>query len=189
MLNKKYVGDYRLENKENKKGKMVTKAVYKSAYFVFEKPEEEVKNAVRAVTVLTAAAAVAFAVAIVFYSNKGFSAQYYTLIPFALCVFPLLYLCFAVYSLNKFMRGTEHRATREQKDKMYERLAKSSFIIMLLSGWNICGIILAFILKNAGQEARPVTTNDIIFAIMSIIFFTSAVLSFSFRKKVSMRQE
>ena len=36
MLNKKYVGDYRLENKENKKGKMVTKAVYKSAYFVFE---------------------------------------------------------------------------------------------------------------------------------------------------------
>lgn len=189
MFNKKYVGDYRLENEKNKKGKQVTKAVYKSAYFVFEKPEDEVKSAVRVLTVLTALAAAAFVIALVFYSNKGFSAQYYTLIPFALCVFPLMYLGFAVFALNKFLRGSDRRATREQKDKMHERVAKSSFVIMLLSGWNLCGIILAFILMTVGREARPVTANDIIFALMSIIFFTSAVFSFSFRKKLQMRQE
>ena len=187
MFSRKYAGDYRLENVKDKNGKLVTKPVYKGQYFVFEQSADNIKAEVRLVTAVTAAAILLFVLALVFYSNKGFSAQYYTLIPFLICVFPLLYLGFAVYCLIKVSRRTDMRATREEKDKMYDRLAKCTFVMMLLSGWNICGIVLAYILKLAGKETRPVTAGDIVFSLSSLLFFAAVVFIFTRRKKFTMR--
>ena len=164
----------------------MTKAVYKGQYYAFEQSADNVKSEVRIVTVFTAAAILLFALALAFYSNKGFSAQYYTLIPFLVCMFPLLYLGFAVYCLNKVCRREDMRATREEKDKMYDRLAKCTFVIMLLSGWNICGVILAYILKLVGKETRPVTSGDIVFSLSSLLFFAAIVFIFTRRKKFIM---
>ncbi|MBO4326072.1 MAG: hypothetical protein J5950_02230 [Clostridia bacterium] len=186
MLNKKYVGDYRLENMKDKKGKVVTKPVYKGTYYVFEKPADKVRSEVRLIAAFTLLAILFFVLAVAFYSNKGFSAQYYTLVPFLVCVFPLLYLAIAAFYLLKSGNSPESPVTRERKDKMHERLAKSSFVIMLLSGWNLCGIVLAYILKLAGRESRPVTVNDIVFSSASLFFFASIVLVFSRRKNVTM---
>ncbi len=189
MLNKKYVGDYRLENVKDKNGKLVTRPVYKGAWYVFVNGADNVRQETRLIAVLTAAAIVFFAVSLLFYSNKGFTAQYYTLIPFLVCVFPLMYLCIAVYNLIKVTRRDPVRATREENDKMSDRVAKCTFVMMLLSGWNLCGIVLAYILKLAGKEARPVVTGDIVFSLSSALFFAVIVFIFSRRKKTAMRPE
>jgi hypothetical protein len=189
MLSKKYVGDYRLENVKDKNGKLVTRPVYKGAWYVFVNGADNVRQETRLIAVLTAAAIVFLAVSLLFYSNKGFTAQYYTLIPFLVCVFPLMYLCIAVYNLIKVTRRDPVRATREENDKMSDRVAKCTFVMMLLSGWNLCGIVLAYILKLAGKETRPVVTGDIVFSLSSALFFAVIVFIFSRRKKTAMRPE
>ncbi len=189
MLSKKYVGDYRLENVKDKNGKLVTRPVYKGAWYVFVNGADNVRQETRLIAVLTAAAIVFLAVSLLFYSNKGFTAQYYTLIPFLVCVFPLIYLCIAVYNLIKVTRRDPVRATREENDKMSDRVAKCTFVMMLLSGWNLCGIVLAYILKLAGKEARPVVTGDIVFSLSSALFFAVIVFIFSRRKKTAMCPE
>jgi hypothetical protein len=189
MLSKKYVGDYRLENVKDKNGKLVTRPVYKGAWYVFVNGADNVRQETRLIAVLTAAAIVFLAVSLLFYSNKGFTAQYYTLIPFLVCVFPLMYLCIAVYNLIKVTRRDPVRATREENDKMSDRVAKCTFVMMLLSGWNLCGIVLAYILKLAGKEARPVVTGDIVFSLSSALFFAVIVFIFSRRKKTAMCPE
>ena len=185
MVTKKYVKDYRLENQKNKKGKDVTRPVYAGNYFVFEKSPEEVKRARTRLTVCGALAAACFIAGLLSYVNKGFSAQYYTLFPFAFCAFPLLYLGFAVYAFYVY----KGRATREQKEKMIDRVEKSGLVTVVLSALCMVGLLIAMILKIAGKETRPVTVNDIIFIAAAVLLLVLSLLIFGLRKDLKMVQE
>jgi cytochrome bd-type quinol oxidase subunit 2 len=185
MVTKKYVKDYRLENQKNKKGKDVTRPVYAGNYFVFEKSPEEVKRARTRLTVYGALAVICFVAGLLSYVNKGFSAQYYTLFPFAFCAFPLLYLGFAVYAFYAF----KGRATREQKEKMIDRLEKSGLVTVVLSALCMVGLLIAMILKIAGKETRPVTVNDFIFIAAAVLLLVISLLVFGLRKDLKMIQE
>ncbi len=182
MVTRKYVKDYRLENTTGKNGRIVTKPVYAGAYYVFEKTPEEVKRARLLVTIFGAAAALCLIAGLAVYGRNGFTSQYYTLFPFALCAFPLLYLGFAVYAfyVNK------EEITREKKEKMIDRLEKSSLAATILSALNLIGLLIAFILKIAGVEKRPVTVSDVVFISVSTLLFIVSVLVFGFRKSLRM---
>lgn len=182
MATKKYVKDYRLENTTGKNGRTVTKPVYAGAYYVYEKTPEEVRHARLMVTIFGAAAVLSLIAGLAVYGRDGFTSQYYTLFPFALCAFPLLYLGFAVYAfyVNK------DKITREKKEKMIDRLEKSGLIASIFSAMNLIGLLIAAILKIAGVETRPMLVNDIIFIAVSSLLFIVSVLIFGLRKSLRM---
>ena len=184
MLNKKHVDDYRLENVKDKKGRTVTKAVYAEKYYTFVIPDEELKTVRRTFLIFGILFTAMFITAIAFYRNVGFSSQYYTLIPFAACAFPLFYYWCAIYEIMRF----KEKCTGIEKDHMKDRIAKCTFVMMILSGWNLCGILLAFILTLTGTETRPVTYYYIVYIISSALFFSFVLCAFSKRKKLDMRE-
>ena len=184
MIHNKYANDYKLENVLDAKGRTVTKAIYKGVWYGFVKSPEEVKKASRRLAAAAGCAALSLAAGLSFYANTGFSAQYYTNIPFLVCAFPLIFLFVAVYSLFR----PREKYTREQKDKTGDRIAKTSFLGMLFSGVNLVGIIVAAILKLTGVETRPVRLNDIIFIVFSVLLFASTIFAFSLRKEFVMEE-
>ena len=182
MVSRRYVGDYRLENDRDKNGKLVTKPVYKGKYYVFEKNAEEVQRATRMLVVCALTAIIALAIGLTFVGNKGFSSQFYTVLPQAICVLPLAYFCVAVY----YLLTTKLPATRERKEKMSDRVSKCSFIMLLMAGWNLSGILLAFILKLSRVEKRPVLTGDVVYIASSLLFFGAVLAAFMTRKSITM---
>ncbi len=184
MALNKYAKDYRLENQVNKKGKTVTKAVYVGDHFKFEKSEAEVKKATRIITVCAVVCLFSLILGIAFYRNIGFSSQYYTLIPFACCFLPILYLNLAAYNLLT----AKEKVKRETKDAMHDRVAKCGIGIMILDGWNLTGIVLAFILKLIGTVQKPFVFNDVVFIVASVMMMAGALIAFLQRKSIKMVQ-
>ena len=182
MVSRRYVGDYRLENVKDKNGKLVTKPVYKGKYYVFEKSAEEVRRGVRTLAACAAVAILTLLTGLLFVGNKGFTAQFYTLIPMVICTLPLAYLCVAVY----YLLTSKPPVTRERKEKMSDRVSKCALILLLMAGWNLSGTLLAFILKLSGVEKRPFTTGDGVFIASSLLFFGAVLGAFMARKNISM---
>ena len=182
---KKYVNDYKLENVPNKHGKLVTKAVYKGDYYVYSCRGEELKTARITVAACTAVAAVAFLLGIVFYRNTGWTAQYYTLVPFASCFLPLVYLCIAAF--NVIRTGEGKKVDHEHKDGIHDRISKCCVGIMALDGLNISGIVISSVLKITGVETRLFTFYDAMFMICSATLILAAAFAFfGPRKKLVM---
>lgn len=184
MVSRRYVGDYRLENVKDKNGKLVTRPIYKGKYYVFDKSEAEVGRSVRTLTLCAAVAILTLAAALVFVGSKGFTSQFYTLIPMVICVLPLAYFCVAVY----YLLTVKLPVTRERKEKMSDRVSKCAFIMLLMAGWNLSGTLLAYILKLCGVEKRPFTAGDIVFISASLLFFGAVLAAFMTRKSVAMHE-
>lgn len=180
---KKYLNDYRLENVENKKGKIVTKAVYRGDYFVYRYRGEELRRARITVISCSACLLVAFVLGLVFYRNSGFTSQYYTLAPYLLCLFPIFYLCLAVYNVIKTGEGV--KTDREHKDGIHDRIAKCTTGIMILDGLCFAGLIVSTVLKITGVETRPFLYTDAVFiAASSLVLMLSAAVFVSKKKLV-----
>lgn len=184
MITNKYAQDYRLENRIDAKGRTVTKAVYIGKYYTFEKSEEEVRSGRTVLLIAGIAAVVMLALGLAVYNNKGFAAQYYTLVPFLLCAFPLIYLAIALYSILTF----KEKCTREQRDHIADRVAKCGFVGMLFSGISVVGILVSAGLKIGGVEERPVGANDVIFIVAALLLFAAFLTVFLRRKVVSMKE-
>lgn len=184
MITNKYARDYRLENQIDAKGRTVTKAVYVGKYYTFEKTEAEVRAGRTVLLIAGIAAVCMIALGLAVYNNRGFASQYYTLVPFLLCVFPLLYLGMALYSILTF----KEKCTREQRDHIADRVAKCGFTGMLFSGIAVIGILVSAILRISGVEERPVTANDIVFISAAVLLFAAFLVVFSRRKTVSMKE-
>ncbi len=182
MVSRRYVGDYRLENVKDKNGKLVTKPVYKGKYYVFEKSAEEVRRGITTLSACALAAVLTLAAALVFAGNKGFTSQFYTVLPMVICTLPLAFFCVAVY----YLRTVKLPAVRERKEKMSDRVSKCAFIMLLMAGWNLSGTLLAFILKLSGVEKRPFTAGDGVFIAASLAFFAAVLGAFLARKSVTM---
>ncbi|MBO5077872.1 MAG: hypothetical protein J5584_09795 [Clostridia bacterium] len=182
MVSRRYVGDYRLENVKDKNGKLVTKPVYKGKYYVFEKSAEEAGRGIRSLTACAVLAVLTLVLGLALVGNKGFASQYYTVLPMVICTLPLAYLCVAVY----YLLTSKLPVIRERKEKMSDRVAKCSFVTMLLAGWNLSGILLAFVLKLSGVEKRPFTAGDGVYIAASLLFFGAVLGAFLARKSVAM---
>ncbi|MBP5271032.1 MAG: hypothetical protein ILO42_08760 [Clostridia bacterium] len=184
MLGGKYTKDYRLENTVDEKGRQVTTAVYVGRYYVFSASGDEVRRGRIAILLSAAAAAVFMLCGLLFYDNRGFASQYYTIVPFFVCVFPLMYLFFGVNSAFAFTGGY----TREKKDHTGDRIAKCSFLGMLFSGAALAGIAVSAVLKLTGIEERPLTLNSVFFIASAVLTFVSFIVAFSNRKSVAMEE-
>lgn len=184
MITNKYAQDYRLENRVNAKGKTVTKTVYVGKYYTFDRTPEKMRAEKRILLIAAVCALAMLALGAGVYNNQGFSSQYYTLVPFLVCAFPLLYLGMALYSVFTF----KGKCTREQKDHISERIPKCGFAGMVFSGAGVIGILISTGLKIAGVEERPVHANDIIFMTAAVLMFLAFLVVFLRRKAFLMKE-
>ena len=87
MVSKKYLGDYRLENRRDPKtGKIKTVPEYCGEWFGFERGADEVRRTKRLCLALTAAVEVLFLTVLLL--NAPCGRIYYVMLPFAAMVFP-----------------------------------------------------------------------------------------------------
>lgn len=182
MVSSKYASDYRLENVVNPKtGKLVTKAVYRGDWFKFLKPAELVKKRKVLFTLLTFAVTALFIAALLLTGvserNEDVKAlnQLYVFLPFVGMVFPIYYLCGAAFRL---WRATD-KVTRSNKDKICNRFASCSVILMGLAGASLIGHIVSWALNGE-------TGSDRILLAITIGVIVCAAVMFVFRGDLSM---
>ncbi len=174
MISKKYSGDYRLENREETGKKPKTVPVYTGQYFVYPEGTDLKKLRVRH----AAAAAIAWAALISALCLNTFAAhRIYVSGPLAVSFLPLLYLSFGVYSLA----AAEPPYTREQRDKTYERIVKSSFMVFVLS----LAALIGDVIVTASSPELLYIPQDIIFCGLTAVECACAASVFFRRRELN----
>ncbi len=143
MVSRKYTKDYRVDYEQGKRGRIKTKTYYVGDYYTFVSTRDQVKRTKRIYLICVIACIVSFAS---FAIQSTASHTMYVAIPQALAVFPLFYLVMGVYNLFVL----EPPFTREQSDKISNRIISSSFATLLFATVALCGDVVCWAL-NASE--------------------------------------
>ena len=175
MVSGKYASDYRLENVEGKRGKIVTKPVYRGDLFSFSGTEKDVRKTKLIFAVSTAAEWILFFVAILLNTKAG-RAMYVSL-PFLATAFPLLGQTDAVWTLLV----SKENVIRSVKDKITEKTVTWVFMVFFLSLCSLVGHIV-FWIRN-GESAM-----DVVFLVLTLFLTASSWNLFLKRKNLEMKK-
>lgn len=163
MVSKKYAADYRLENVRDKQGKLKTIAVYRGTRYTFKASPQAVRRTAILYALLTAASLLCFGVTL--FLNTAVMRQFYVLIPLLCCLLPLGYLTIAVI----YTFTSAPPLTRERRDKICDRLAHTTLLLMFFSGVSLLGAGVACAASLATMDWQAW-----IFFIAMLGLFTSA---------------
>ncbi len=174
MVSKKYVGDYRLENVLDRRGKLKTVPVYRGPLFRFKQEESVVKRAKVRCIVFTAAATISlFATLII---RAELLQIIYVVMPLILCILPVSLLWMGNYNLLTVGKTVR----RDQNDRIHNRFAGWSIVLLILSAMSLIGQITAY-LKHAATGSIPITVS-------TVVIIVCAVLIFITKKDLEMRE-
>ena len=166
MVSRKYLGDYRLENRvDPKSGKLKTVPVYRGAWFAFTADAAAVRRAKQIYPALSVLCAALFLAELLLNAPCGHAV--YVTLPFAAMVFPIFF-CLAG---SRRLLTAGDKVTREHADKIQRRFASSSFMMVLFSAISSAGHLLYFC--RAGLRAP-----DAISFLMALGILLSAVAMF-----------
>ena len=126
MVDRKYTGDYRLENEE-RRGKLRTVAVYRGTWYRFADPAAARRAGGILIAVLGAALA-AFAGGLLL--NTALMRRLYVSLPFVCALVPLGYLGVALW----YVRRAGERFTRERRDKTAGRIRHCAVCLTVFGG-------------------------------------------------------
>lgn len=166
MVSRKYVQDYRLENVENKKGKIVTRAVYKGELFDWEKSEEEVVKLKRTILRTTVLEWLVFILALVINCDK--IRVMYVSLPLLAFAFPLLGQS-RVIAL--FFKKVEKGYKREEKDLISSRLVSYVFISLFFSLCSALAHVVAWIGSGESGEDAVLLSLTLALSFMAYSIF------------------
>ena len=144
MIFGKYNSDYKLRESVTPGGRTSTEAVYVGSYFRFADRAAAVRTVHRAAVVLALAAA-AYIVPLVVFGD--ILRKWYVIIPLVLDVLPLSQLIACTAAAYAARDG---RVTRKGKDKISERLAPWSAVLMILSSLSLAGQIFFDVTGSLG---------------------------------------
>ena len=164
MVSRKYVGDYRLENVPDRRGKLKTVPVYRGPLFRFKAEDGVVKAAKRRLLLLTALATASLLVTMLLRSEL--LTRIYVVMPLVLCILPAVLLWMGVYNL--FTAGTSVR--RDQSDRIYNRFAGWSVVLAVLSAFSLAGQIAAY-LTSFDAGGIPVTVCTVVLLLCGALIF------------------
>lgn len=139
---RKYVQDYRLENRMSKDGKVRTVPVYKGDWFDFTADPAAVARAKVTYPALIAASGVLLLYLLIFTNHMG--NQWYVVLPAA---FSLIFWFFAVLSTYRLLTA-KGPVTREHKDKLHDRMAPMTLIFTVLLGLCTVGSVTGIVLQG-----------------------------------------
>lgn len=147
MVSKKYLGDYRLENRRDPKtGKIRTVPEYRGEWFAFEHGADEVRRTKRLCVGLTAIVEILFLTVLLL--NAPCGRIYYVMLPFAAMIFPAFFL--AAGCLRVLTAG--EKITREHRDRLSRRMNVCPAFLALLSALSLAGHVLYAV--RTGLTAR-----------------------------------
>ena len=176
MVARKYLGDYRLENRvDPKSGKVKTVPVYRGAWFTFAADANAVRRAKRLYPILSAVCALLFLLVLLLNAPSGHAA--YVTLPFAAMIFPLFF-CLAG---SRRLLTAKDKMTREHADKICVRFASSSFFLALFSAISAAGHTLFWV--RSGTSAPDALSFAATAAILA-----AAVTMFQRRDDLRMKQ-
>ena len=175
MRGRRYTGDYGLENVLDRKGRQRTVTVYRGPRFVFVSPPEVIAREKRACPVL--AGLVFLAVFIPLCLPAASMHLWYVSVPLVLALLPFWMLATACTALI----GAKPPVTREQKDKIHERVVLWSLVLAFLSLFALAGECVFL----AGGSAAA---GDWVIAALAALAFVLALLFFRRRKTLLMEE-
>ena len=147
MVSRKYVGDYRLENVPDRRGKLKTVPVYRGPLFRFKAEESKVKAAKRRCLLLT------------FLETAA-------VMPLVLCILPTVLLWMGLYNL--FTAG--ETVPRDRCDRIHNRFAGWSVVLLVLSAFSMIGQITAYIGSSTAENV-PVTICTVVIMFCAAFLF------------------
>lgn len=164
MVSRKYVGDYRLENVPDRRGKLKTVPVYRGPLFRFKAENGVVKAAKRRLLLLTALVTAALLATMLLRAEC--LTRIYIVMPLVLSILPAVLLWMGVYNL--FTAGESVR--RDQSERIYNRFAGWSVVLAVLSALSLIGQIAAYLASfDAGDI--PVTVCTIVLLLCAALIF------------------
>lgn len=164
MVSRKYVGDYRLENITDRRGKLKTVPVYRGPLFRFKAEGKTLKIAKRRLLLLTALATAALLVTMLLRSQL--LTRIYVVMPLVLSILPAVLLWMGVYNL--FTAGESVR--RDQSDRIHNRFAGWSVVLIVLSVFSLAGQIIAYF-GSFDAGGIPVTVCTIVLLLCGALIF------------------
>ena len=176
MITRKYLEDYRLENRTDpRSGKVKTVPVYHGKWFAFAAEEERVRRAKRLYPALSALCGALFLLVLLLNAPSGRAV--YVMLPFAAMIFPTFY-CLAG---SRRLLTAGDRVTREHADKIQRRFASCSFMMILFSAISAAGHLLYFFRLGA-------SALDAVSLAATIAVFLSAAAMFRQKDDLRMKQ-
>lgn len=164
MVSKKYVGDYRLENVPDRRGKLKTVPVYRGPLFRFKAEEKRLAVAKRRLLCLTAIASAALLVTMLLRSD--ILTRIYVVMPLVLSILPTVLLWMGLYNL--FTAGES--VPRDKCDRIHNRFAGWSIVLLALASLSLAGQITAFI-GSASARGIPVTVCTLVIMACAFLIF------------------
>lgn len=137
MVSRKYVGDYRLENRTNPKtGRVVTVPVYRGDWYAFAADAQTVRRMKRVYPALSALCIAMFLLVLLLNAPSGHI--FYVTMPFAALIFPVYFSAAGSWRLLT----AKDRITREHSDKLQPRFTSCALFLTSFSAVSVCGHIL-----------------------------------------------
>ena len=164
MVSRKYVGDYRLENVPDRRGKLKTVPVYRGPLFRFKAEESKVKAAKRRCLLLTFLETVALLITMILHSEM--LSRIYVVMPLVLSILPTVLLWMGLYNL--FTAG--ETVPRDRCDRIHNRFAGWSVVLLVFSAFSLIGQITAYI-GSSTSENVPVTVCTVVIMLCAAFLF------------------
>lgn len=182
MVSRKYTNDYRLENTIGPNGKTVTVAVYRGVYFKFTADWCKLKRARVHITASCAVYWLFFWLALCL--DSGAMRQLYFSLPYFCGFLPAAYLTASVFYLISYTKkSTDKGFTREQKDRIYDRIAQSSLAMLILAGLAAAGLVVYYVTGADGFKIM----QDLAVILSVSVMFATALLVFTAKKHTIMQ--
>ena len=153
MVSRKYVGDYRLENVTDRRGKLKTVPVYRGPLFRFTADEKTLKAAKGRCLALTVLLTAALLVTLVLHSEL--LQRIYVVMPLVLSILPTALIWAGVYHL--FTAGPA--LPRDKSDKIHNRFAGWSIVLLALSVLSLLGQAAAYFSGFPVAAGIPITLS------------------------------
>lgn len=176
MVTRKYLGDYRLENRTNpRNGKVVTVPVYRGEWFAFTADAQTVRKMKRLYPLLSALSAAMFL--LVMLLNAPCGHMFYVMLPFAAMIFPVY---FALAGSRRLLTAKE-KVTREHNDKIRQRFTSCALFMTTFSAISAAGhAVYAF--------RAALTGRDIVSFAATLVVLVCAAVMFAKRDALEMKK-
>ena len=171
----KYVGDYRLIEEFDEKGRVHHSHEYIGKPYYFVSGPDEVAAARKKLLILGAAAFVFYIAAMIPASDMMHSM--FVSLPFAFCAVPLFILMTTVWQVPG---GTKKPMERRLAERISNRIPQCGMFLMILSAAALIGTagVIRSRIFGSGSTFR---TGNVIFTVMAASLMAAAVLIFRSR--------
>lgn len=151
LISRKYANDYRLENYVSDNGKIVTRAVYRGDYFRFCVGAGMLRRTRALMTLALMSYWGVFWLGL--FIDTSAMRQWYVSFPYFIGFLPSAFMTGSLYYFWKYtLCPPECGFTREERDRLGEKLTVYSFTQLLAAALALAGLIVFFIAGAPGAK-------------------------------------